>query len=51
VNNEAKHLFIASTTFFLPRIFKYVSCCPAKEAFGKSSAMALERIATSNSFL
>src|SRR6059036_2093418 len=33
-------------TLSRPRILRKVSCCPAKEASGKSSAVALERTAT-----
>ena len=43
---DAKQFFtlkISSSSVF---IFKYVSCCPAKEAFGRSSAMAEDLTAT-----
>ena len=36
-----------SGSFLLPVTFKKVSCCPAKLAPGKSSAVADERTATS----
>ena len=46
VNNEAYTFLIADSKSFSPVIFKKVSCCPAKEAVGKSSAVAEERTAT-----
>ena len=38
---------IYNNTLFIPRIFKNVSCCPAKDAFGRSSDIAELLIATS----
>src|SRR2546422_7900481 len=35
-----------STLFPYTTLFRSVSCCPAKEASGRSSAVALERTAT-----
>jgi len=49
VKRLAKQRFTASTTKAAPRTFKKLSCCPAKLAFGKSSAVADERTATSAS--
>ena len=49
--NDAKTSLIAIRTLSIPRIFKKVSCCPAKEASGKSSAVAEERTATAMSGL
>lgn len=45
VNSEAQHLLICFRIASLPIMFKYVSCWHAKEAIGKSSAVALERTA------
>ncbi len=51
VNSDAIHFFTAASKSFSPRIFKNVSCWPAKLASGKSSAVALERTATANRFV
>ena len=42
---EAKTIRILCNTSSIPAIFKKVSCCPANEASGKSSAVAEERTA------
>ena len=42
---EANTSLMAAITLSKPRTFKKVSCCPAKEASGKSSAVAEERTA------
>jgi hypothetical protein len=47
VKREAKQRRQASRRCAVPRMFRYVSCCPAKDAVGRSSAVALERTATS----
>ncbi len=47
VNRDAKHFEHASLRLLWPLILRYVSCCPAKEAVGKSSAVAELLTATS----
>jgi hypothetical protein len=42
---EAKTWRIASSTFSTPRMLRKVSCWPANEASGRSSAVAEERTA------
>ena len=51
MNSDAKHILQASITFFPPRMFRYVSCWPAKDASGRSSAVADDRTATSRSLV
>src|SRR3990172_1940154 len=41
-----QHLTTLSKRSSTPLTFKKVSCCPAKEASGRSSAVALDRTAT-----
>ena len=45
--SDAKQRRTVSSSARLPSTFRYVSCCPAKLASGKSSAVALLRAATS----
>ncbi len=47
VNSEAKQRRTASRSMPSPWMLRYVSCCPAKLASGRSSAVALLRTATS----
>jgi len=47
VNSEAKHFLQASSSAFSPLMFRKVSCCPANDASGKSSAVAELLTATS----
>ncbi len=47
VNREAKQPTHASLSAACPRTLRNVSCCPAKDAVGRSSAVADERTATS----
>jgi len=46
-----QHFTVFSVTSLTPLTFRYVSCCPAKDASGRSSAVALERTATKMSFV
>ena len=43
--SEANTCFIASSTLSMPTTFRNVSCWPANDASGKSSAVAEERTA------
>ena len=45
VNSEAQHRLTRWRIAADPTTFRYVSCWPAKEAVGKSSAVALDRTA------
>ena len=45
VNSEAQHRLTCLRIAAGPTTFRYVSCWPAKEAVGKSSAVALDRTA------
>jgi hypothetical protein len=45
VNSEAQHRLTWWRIAVGPTTFRYVSCWPAKEAAGRSSAVALERTA------
>ncbi len=47
VNRDDQHLLMLSSSDWGLLTFKKVSCCPAKEAVGRSSAVAEERTATS----
>ena len=47
VKSEAKQFLTDSMSLLFPLIFKYVSCCPAKDASGKSSAVPEDLTATS----
>jgi hypothetical protein len=49
VHSDAQQRRTASTTASAPRMSRNVSCCPAKEAPGRSSAVADERTATAGS--
>ena len=49
LNSEANTSRTASSTESMPRMFRKVSCWPAKEASGRSSAVAEERTATERS--
>src|SRR5271169_2052132 len=44
--SEANTWRMADSTFSMPEILRKVSCCPAKDASDKSSAVAEERIAS-----
>src|SRR5580658_8779292 len=46
LKREANTSCIAFRTAASPRTFRKVSCCPAKDASGRSSAVAEERTAT-----
>ncbi|MNE60693.1 hypothetical protein D3C80_1558600 [compost metagenome] len=46
LNREANTSLAARITLSTPRMLRKVSCWPAKEASGKSSAVAEERTAT-----
>ncbi len=46
VHNDAQHRRTASSTASAPTTFRNVSCCPAKLANGRSSAVADDRTAT-----
>jgi hypothetical protein len=45
VKSEAQHRLTCWRIVAGPTTFRYVSCWPAKEAVGKSSAVALDRTA------
>src|ERR1700683_3630174 len=45
VNREAQHRLTSCRIAANPTTFRYVSCWPAKEAVGRSSAVALDRTA------
>ena len=47
LKREAKHFLTDSNNSFSPLTFKKVSCCPANDALGKSSAIALDLTAIS----
>ena len=49
VHSDDQHFLTASTTASAPRTFRYVSCCPANESPGRSSAFADERTASAGS--
>ena len=46
LNNDAQHFLHILISFLFPKHLKKVSCWPAKEALGKSSAVAELLIAT-----
>jgi hypothetical protein len=46
VHSEAKHRWMATSRASLSVTLRKVSCCPAKEASGRSSAVAEERTVT-----
>ncbi len=48
--SEAQHRWTASRRSSSPRTLRNVSCCPAKLASGRSSAVALDRTATTSPF-
>jgi len=49
VNSEDQHSRTASSSAFSPTTLSSVSCCPANDASGRSSAVADERTATGGS--
>ncbi len=49
LNSDANTSCTAFTTASLPRTLSSVSCCPANDASGRSSAVADERTATATS--
>src|SRR5512138_1639322 len=49
VHRLAQHFWTCSITAVTPQTCRKVSCWPAKDADGRSSAVALERTATASS--
>src|SRR5947199_5898501 len=43
VKSDAQHLLMCFSMDSFPIMFKYVSCCPSKDAVGRSPTVALER--------
>src|SRR6266702_5673829 len=48
-HSDAQHRWTASSTAAAPRMLRYVSCCPAADIPGRSSAVAEDRTATATS--